>query len=224
MSIEQDAKRQEGDIASLKEMLQRRKDDALAASTKEPKELTSAAIAQFEAALIRAHDFRENRSPTIDRYRANLLIRACVELINSHPAWRENKLAVPLVYLSAALADLELGAQPSLLKPVRSERGGRPSSYYDGALRASASAIMGGLMRHGGMTRRDAATWVAKQLDWRSVNWKTIAAWRKEAIEQPHGEIGERYNATLERADWTDPLICAHRLIGNIKALAPPEK
>ena len=204
--------------------MQRLKDDALAAATKEPTELTSTAVAQFEAALITAHAFRDKRTPTIDRYRANSLLRACVELINSDPAWRENKLAAPLVQLSAALNDLELGAVASLLKPVRSERGGRPSSYYDGALRASASAIMGGLMQHSGMTKRDAATWVAKQLDWRTVNWKTIAAWRKEAIEQPHSDIGERYNATLDRADWTDPLVCAHRLIGNIKALARPEK
>src|ERR1051325_6559110 len=104
--------------------LHRLHDRALSAANEEPTELTPAAIARFEAALIEAHVLRAHvlhskRHPTLDRYCANLLLRACVELIASNPFWRELKFQVPLVKLSLALNDLERGAVAPLLEPAR---------------------------------------------------------------------------------------------------------
>ena len=81
---------------------------ALEVARKKPTELSREAVAQLEAALIDAHVLRSRRSPLVDRYCANTLLRACVLLINSNPDWRELKLAAPLAQLSGALGDLNL--------------------------------------------------------------------------------------------------------------------
>ena len=47
--------------------------------------------------------------------RANTLLRAFIELINSNPAWKELKFAAPLAQLSGALGDLNLGR----VQPIR---------------------------------------------------------------------------------------------------------
>ena len=197
---------------------------ALAAATEEPTELTSTAIARFEAALFEAHATRTERGPTWDRYRANLLLRACIELISSNPTWHELKFEAPLAELSAALNDLERGFVAPMLKPKRLNRGGRPASFYNAAVRAHAAAIMGGLMEHAGMPQHKSAEWVAERLRWHNVTWKTITAWRKEARELPGSDVGQRYDLTLKRTDWNDPLECALRLVSNLQSLAPPEK
>ena len=78
---------------------------------------------------------------------------------------------------------------------------------------------MGGLMEHGGMSRKTAAAWVADRLaaaGHRGLTPATITGWRKEALEKPQSMIAGRYAAVLTQADWAEPLARAEQLMGNL--------
>ena len=208
-------------LADLAASLKQLDDDLLKTSKLELIEIDPAALRKFDAALFSTIARRAMPASNARRGAAVGALNACIDLIQSRDEWRQANLAAPLLELQVALTDLELGHVPPILEKPKSD-GGRPAPFSDAAFRGYAAGIMGGLMRHGGMSKSRAAAWVAERLGaagWSRVATNTVAGWRKEALENPRSLIGERYIVPIDRADWSDPIARAERLMTKLLAL-----
>jgi hypothetical protein len=106
------------------------------AVSEEPTALAPESIQGLEAALLIAKSFQDAKrekadmrrmaepekkqapmdEALVDRGCANMIIRALVQLIESNPSWREQKLAAPVAKLSGALRDLNYGKTRPILR------------------------------------------------------------------------------------------------------------
>lgn len=151
-------------------------------------------------------------------------LNACIKFINGVDPWRDAELAVPLSLLSLALGDLENGKVAPMLKPK--EVSHRPASMREATFRGYAAGIIGGLMLPGPgrLKRRDAEEWLAKRLSaagYSTVSGAKLRGWRKEAMEEPASQCGQRYAAVL-REDWTDRIARAEKLATKLISIPPP--
>lgn len=141
-------------------------------------------------------------------------INAAVEFVQSVDDFRRNGLAGPLIVVSAALRDLDDGAQHPMLVPEPTG-GRRPGGRERKALRAVAAATMELAMQNG-MTKEAAARLVARHLQKRDVDvsgdrlsltWGTVKRWRDELQTSPNEDFA---------------VGCYHAIIESFKANEPP--
>jgi hypothetical protein len=132
-------------------------------------------------------------------------------------------LSLPLAQLQAALVDLDTGHQAAMLRPAPLA-GGRPASWYEKRLRAYAGAIMGGLMKHARMPKREAAQWVSRRLGAAGYDVAplTVVDWRRGALDhKANSEMHQAYCKVLAEADWSQSIACAERLAAKLIGLQP---
>lgn len=150
----------------------------------------------YERALLELHDglmeaarSRRGKSAACDRASAHQALHAMNRFLH---AYDMQDLSSPLVLLEGALLDLEHGLTPAIFtacadgdrKPPRSKQ-----------LRGYAAGIMGGLMKHAGMSRRRAEEWVSKKLHaaGHEVAPLTVRDWRQDALNNTTPELYEAY-------------------------------
>ena len=154
--------------------------------------------------------------------RANTLLRAFIELINSNPAWKELKFAAPLAQLSGALGDLNLGRVQPILRPdLRDQRDTGPRSLTDSTLRGHAAGVIEGLMAHEGMKESEAAKWVSRELGKAGINIEPskLIEWRKQARHPKKNPKMREAFYKVKTQDWASPKAAAARLLAGFIAL-----
>jgi hypothetical protein len=194
----------------------------VAAAAEEEFVIDAQAVRELDAGLIEALVHRDTLADSAyrDRYSALQALSAVIRFLQAHDKWRT--ASRPLAQLQAALRDLDNGHQAAMLRPAPVEH--RPVSWYETTLRGYAAAIMGGLMKHARMPKREAAEWVSRRLDsaGQDVAPGTVVDWRKRALDhKAHPELHRAYCTVLGKPDWSKPLACAERLAANLIGLQP---
>jgi hypothetical protein len=133
------------------------------AAAAEEFQIDEKALRDLDAGLTEALLYRDVLlvdSADRDRISAHRVLQAVNRFLLAHPRWRPASLLLGL--LDLALTDLERGHAALMLCPRTVL--GRPASYHAATLRGYAAGIMDGLMKHAGMSKRQAAEWISKKL------------------------------------------------------------
>jgi hypothetical protein len=161
-------------------------------------------------------------SPSQHRLAALQQLQAFIGFMDADASWRAYKM--PLTRLALALLDLDNGRiAPMLQTEPRDVRGGPAVSLPEAIHRAHAAYIADGLMKHAGLSRDNAAKWVAAKLTLagHDVSFHTIIDWRKDAANPHKNELAHKSYSYLQQAGqehWHDPLPYAETLIKKLIA------
>jgi hypothetical protein len=158
----------------------------------QPDEALAAAVVRLREALaIAGHIYAT--SPNNRRAAVIAALNAVYEFVDvGLEVVDEPELMTPLSALAAALADLERGITPPLLKPRRVH--GHPRDPHGREMTKGAAAAAMSLLMDVGLGRVDAAKRVAKELqrlgvalegDHHLLNWRTVASWRDQVRAAP---------------------------------------
>jgi hypothetical protein len=195
----------------------------VAAAAEEEFVIDAQAVRELDAGLIEASVYRDTLADSAfrDRYSTLQALNAVIRFLQAHDKWRAASL--PLAQLQAALQDLDNGHQAAMLRPAPVKYG-RPVSWYETTLRGYAGAIMGGLIKHARMPKREAAEWVSRRLGSAGLEVApgTVVDWRKRALNhKANPELHRAYCIVLGKPDWSQPLACAEQLAAKLIALQP---
>jgi hypothetical protein len=171
------------------------------------------ALARLEQDLRKAERTWVSDAPNPKRLAVLGLINGIIEFIRANPVWKAERLDRVLEQCAVALLDLDDTGQISPTFRVTRGKGAPTTSVWNLKERGQLSAIIHGLMKFGGMRKREAAAAVAKGLSARGitgVSKDNLLNWRKESSEGIHKFQSARY-----RADWSEPQRCAEQLLDN---------